>query len=362
MSAQQVVKVCYILSYYSPNYTRTKSLLAGLNKIDGVLLYEARNSSTGLSRYIETIAKLIWIRIMHRPQIFVLGFRGYEIYWPIRLLTLGRALYFDHMMSPYDSLVSETKKLKPGSLVARFVYLYERLTLKNASLVLTDTSLHHCYLTETFNLSPEKVVAVHLGANEELFYPRKERSSDSERDPFTVLFYGSFLPLHGVELILQAARTLKDKPIRFLMFGGARMDLTDFKSKLKEWELDNIHHEDWIEQHKLPELIGQVDLCLGGPFGDTGQARRVITNKTFECLATGTATVIGHLEVDYGFRDKQNCLLVRQGDAQSLAAAIRWAYENRDCLPEIGREGNRLFHEQFSSESVAEALSRFVQL
>src|SRR6187551_642451 len=119
----KTLSVCYILSYYIPDYVRTRTLVSALEKIDHIKLYQARNSSKGLIRYFQTLSQLIAIRIVHNPDFYVLGFRGYELFWVVRLLTLGKTLILDHMMSPYDSLMNEHKSVKKGGLIAKLIYL-----------------------------------------------------------------------------------------------------------------------------------------------------------------------------------------------------------------------------------------------
>lgn len=357
------LKVCYILSYYSPDYTRTCTLVAALKHIEGLQLFEARNSSDGLRRYLETLVKLVVIRLRHRPDVFFLGFRGYEIYWLVRLLTVGKPLYYDHMMSPYDSLTNETQVLSRDGIVAKVMHAYERSILHNATFVLTDTFLNKRYFETEFGIPSAKTVAVHVGADESIFLA-KNRSQRKlfYTAPFTALFYGSFLPLHGVDVILGAAALLKDEAIMFKLIGGNRLDLSDFYQRLNNLELNNVSHQSWVDYQLLPKLIEESDVCLGGPFGNTGQARRVITGKSFQSLAMGKATIIGKIDEDYGFRDKVNCLLVQQGSAEKLADTLSWAASHRERLPGIGAAGRKLYLAEFSRDCIANRLEGLIVL
>ncbi len=350
------LKVCYILSYYSPNYTRTATLVAGLKKVKGLKLFQARNRSSSLLRYLETFLRLVVIRLRRRPDLYILGFRGYELYWFVRLLTIGKPLIYDHMMSPYDSLTGETGKIDPASTTAKALHVYEKAILHNASLVLTDTSLSKEYLIERFQLAEQRVATLPVGADEQLFFPRKApRITAVEPQRFRVLFYGSFLPLHGVEIILHAACYLRDLPLTFQLIGGNRVDLSSFFHKMDELTLENVAHTLWMPYDQLPNAIAESDLILGGPFGNTGQASRVITGKTFQALAMAKATVVGEIAADYGFRDKENCLKVAQGNAEQLASVLRWAFDHREHLPRIGARGRMLFEDHFSANSIAAA-------
>jgi hypothetical protein len=66
--------------------------------------------------------------------------------------------------------------------------------------------------------------------------------------------------------------------------------------------------------------------------------------------------VIGAIDEDIGLRDKDNCLLVPQADPDALVAALRWAFEKRSELPEIGMRGQVLYREKLSVHVIAQRL------
>jgi glycosyltransferase involved in cell wall biosynthesis len=346
-------RICYILCYRLPDYVRSTSLINALRRMSGTVLFEAVNSSRGWRRYFETIVRLIYCRLKERPAFYILGFRGYEIFWIVRLLTAGRVLIVDHMMSPYDSLLNERKTLKKGSPLEAFVYRYERGILRFSDLVLTDTESHRTYFADLFGIPPAKIAAVPVGTDEELFRPRPKEGNDGD-GRFHVFFYGSFQPLHGIAVILEAARLLCGKPVHFTVAGGKGPGADPLRDNRPS--LPNVTHLGWVPYGELPDMIARADLCLGGPFGNTDQAQRVITGKTFQFLAMEKPVVIGRIMDNAGFEDRRNCLLVTQGDGEELARVILWCLENRDRLGDIGRNGRLLYDRLFSTECITRQL------
>ena len=354
--------VCYILSYYSPNYIRTQTLTQALNEIENVTLIEARNTNPGISRYFQTLFRLLKIRIRKHPDVYILGFRGYEIYWPVRLLTLGKILIFDHFMSPYDSLINETDRIKQGSILDKLVYTYEKAILKNANLVLTDTYSHQKFFAQQFDISKEKIHAIPVGANEKLFFPKPQHPSQhNKEDTFTILYYSTYLPLHGIDIILESARILQSYPIHFTLILGRLKKLQGLFNEINITELTNVAHIPWVKYSDLPEWVNNADLCLGGPFGNTGQARRVIAGKTFQFLAMAKPAVIGQIDYDYGFSNQKNCLLVPQGDANALAQSILWGFHHRQELDAIGKYGREFYMNNFSLRVIRNKLATILE-
>ena len=347
--------VGYILSYRDPDYIRSRSLLQALGSSSDVRIAVARNTSKGLWRYIETWRALRRMHEVDAPDIYILGFRGHEIFWLVHLMIRGKPLVFDALMSPSAALSEEGNAGLIGRLLAPMVYRLERRLLQRADLVLTDTRLHADYFIRTFALPEAMLCSLPVGAIEPGVNEETRPIAAASR--FSVLFYGSFLPLHGVEVIVAAAALLTDLPIFFDLIGGTAKQAKRLHRHSAALNITNYTHRRWVSFEQLLHTeIPRASLCLGGPFGGTHQARRVVTGKTSQCLALAKATVIGRIDEDYGFIDRANCLLVDQADASALAEAIRWAYKNSAQLAGIGARGRALYDTRLSTRVIADHL------
>lgn len=355
MTEGKAIKVCHVVSYRAPAYIRTRNLQAALRRIDGCEVFDATNTRPGFSRYLETVWKTLRIRMRHNPDVYVLGFRGHEIFWIIRLIALGKPLIFDAFMSPSDALLSEGKAGVFGRIAGILVYPLEWLCLHLSARCLTDTVLHRQFIARRFSVAEHKMDVVYVGAVSAEAHP--EKPGKTAHKPLSVLFYGTFLPLHGMDVLLRACKRLEGKPIEFRIIGGTGKALAGFQSLLAELQPGNVVHDTWVDFEELQSrVIPSADLCLGGPFGGTPQALRVITGKAFQFLAQSKPTVIGKVDEPIAFVDRKNCLLVKQADPASLAEAFEWALEHRDELPAIGANGRKLFEQQFSLDALAAQL------
>lgn len=354
------IHLAYVLAYRSPQYTRSRSLLAAIESHPAIQLSIARNRSTGLWRYVQTWRALTKIRKTSQPDIFMLGFRGHEIFWPVRWLARGRPLVVDALMSPSTALTEEGKAGILGRLVAPLLRHMEQSILHHADLVLTDTNLHANHYEARFGLSRDKILVLPVGAIEPLQEPTPciaELPDKAEPSVFNVLFFGSMLPLHGIDTIVTAAAKLRNLPIRFDFVGGNPKQAKRLKKLCADQGVTNYTHRSWVPLHELiAHDIPRAGLCLGGPFGGTPQATRVITGKTSQCLALGKATIIGRIDENTGFQDKINCLLVPQADVGALADAIHWSLIHRGALTRIGAEGRALYQRKLSVSTIAARL------
>lgn len=357
LEPKRLTQLAYVLAYRAPDYIRSQSLLHALGNCNHIELLVARNRSTGINRYVETWRALRQLRKTHTPDVYVLGFRGHEMFWPVRWLTRGKPLVFDALMSPSAALREENKAGWLGRLLAPVMRRLERSILHHADLVLTDTMQHAAFYETQFGLSKEKILVIPVGAVETGALSEAAEEIEATETPFSVLFYGSMLPLHGTDIIVSAAAQLSDLPIRFDFVGGNARQAQRLRDLCATYGVTHYTHRRWIPLDELIAVdIPRANLCLGGPFGGTPQARRVITGKTSQCLVLGKATIIGAIDEDTGFLDKHNCLLVPQADATALAATLRWSFAHRDALSGIGQRGQALYHERFSVNSIAQQL------
>lgn len=363
------MKLCIITCYNQPDYVRAVTLRSAACKLDGVEVVVIKNRRTGLLRYAEVFGKLLAARLRDKPDAYLLTFRGYEMLLPVRLLTVGRPLIYDEFINPIEWVVKEQRQVRAkvgsGRLYARVVrlasrvivgvvasgmfrYVYKKL-VESVDVVLTDTASHADVSAELTGVSQSKFFPIPVGADETVFV---DDATPGRSEVFTVLYYGNMLPLHGLSHVIRAATKLAGEPIKFVLVGGDEQVAKDVAIAKRKGAV--IDYRPWVEFDKLPKLMQSADLCLAGPFGDTFQARYVITGKAYQFLAMGRPTIIGsNLESDV-FTDKVNALLVKQGDADALIKAITWARTNEKKLTDIGKAGQELYKDRYSNDALAE--------
>ncbi|MDO5319809.1 MAG: glycosyltransferase, partial [bacterium] len=143
--------------------------------------------------------------------------------------------------------------------------------------------------------------------------------------------HGAYLPLHGTEYIVEAARMTQDEGIQWDFLGwGAYKAATEAKAA----GIKNIRFLDKVPYTDVPKVICAHDVVLG-VFGTTEKASRVIGNKVYECMACARPTIN---EFCTGYppeaKDCRAIKFIPPGDAKAIADAVRayrddWA--NRDA-------------------------------
>lgn len=232
------------------------------------------------------------------------------------------------------------------------MYRVEKSILDDSDYLITDTESQAKYFSKLFCIPFEKFFVINMSVDKTIFSPDAKPRNFPHKENFIVFTYATFLPLHGMMTIAKAANEIRNLPIRFVIAGGKGRALSEFFEYLSLNNVTNIQHIPWIEPEELPSYICGADLCLGGPFGGTPQAQRIITGKTLQFLAFKKPTVIGENLETNDFENRKNCLLVNQNDPTDLANAIQWAYNNPPQLSEVARLGKETYEQKYSSEVV----------
>lgn len=242
-----------------------------------------------LMGYTLTYPQLIWKFLRaDKPDVVFVGYMGLfdvVVLWPLAKLK-SVPIYWDVFISIYDTTVIDRKLLKVGSFLAKCLYAFEWLALRCADKVMMDTKTHAEYLCELYSLSEDKALDVPVGADGLVF---KYEVPAPVTDKLEVLFYGSMIPLHGVEVILEAAGVLKNENVRWSIVGSGQEQklVEDFVEANPEIDLE------WTKWLGLDELVAKIHashVCLG-IFGTTGKASRVVPNKLYQALLCGRPVI-----------------------------------------------------------------------
>lgn len=353
MSAQYKKKVCVVTCYRDPDYVRAR-VLRGAVKLAGAEVVTVKNSKKGIMRYPEVLYKLLKVRFIEHPDLYIVTFRGYEIFPFVRLLTVGKPLWYDEFINPIEWVVFEHKKLPDWKL---WRWLYKSL-LWPVQLILTDTESHAELSAKLTGVRRDKIASLPVSTDEATFsFEAAKKRSSHKRNKFSVFYYGNMLPLHGLDTVISAAKGLKDSPlIEFIIIGGN--DKTVQKISEAQQQGAQIDYKRWVDFDLLPDYMANADLCLAGPFGGTLQAQYVITGKAYQYLNMGRPIVVGRNYESEVFTDKKNALLVEQNNPDALADTIKWAHGHQDKLSSIGVAGKKLYDEKFSNRAVAEKLKK----
>jgi len=305
-----------------------------------------RRSIIGLSHFI-----------IRRPNCDVCfaGFYAQPIAIALSILQ-RKPIILDAYVPTYDTLCEDRRWFRPRSPIGRLAYWLDRHSCQVATRVITDTQAHAHYFAETFSIPQDKLVPVYVGCDESLFYPRNETPADQQR--FEVFYYGAFLPLHGTEVIIQAAALLRDRPEIHFTLGGDGRCRAAVQQLVADLTLTNVDLIGWIPLEQLPGYIAQASICLGGHFSTIPKAARVISTKTFQFIAMRKPTIVADNPATRElFAPGEHVCAVPMGDPVALAKAIRILADDNALRYHIAAGGYEVFRQQLTTHIIATQLA-----
>lgn len=259
-------------------------------------------------------------------------FPGHHLVWLAWVLSRisRKRLIFDAFISAYDTLVVDRKKFSKWHPFAWVSWLTDYIDCHLADEVLIDTEAHKKYFCGMFHVRPSKMTVVYLEAPP-IFKPTPNAQQpvlSLSKGPtpnavFHVLFYGSYIPLQGIDVILNAAAELQGNhaDIHFTFIGGGQT-YNAMRALADQLRLSNVTFEPAMPMHALPEKIQKAHVTLG-IFGTGGKTQRVIPHKVIEALACDATVITADtpaMHERYG--SSENLFLVPAGNSSALAQKI----------------------------------------
>jgi len=322
------------------NYPRNKLMVSAIQSISQatVIGSESPNVYKGgirsiLGQSLKSFLRLIPRLIKQDFDFIFVGFFGQLLTQMITPFT-KKPIILDMFVSANDTLVEDRQMTSKNSLLSKFLFQMDKQSARKASLIFVDTLAHAEHFHETFAIPLSKMKRVFVGCDETLFHPLPDKPESC-----TVLYYCSYLPLHGVEVVVEAAELLQSDPsIKFKIIGKG-IEFGKIQKSIKEKRLNNIELAAPVAIDQLPSEIQNSRICLGGHFGTSGKACRVIPGKAFQMIAMGKPVIVGDNAANRELlTDQVDSYFCEMNNPQALADAISTLFYN-DSLRKRIAEG-----------------------
>jgi len=240
------------------------------------------------------LASLVHVcaRCVFRPAPVYVPYPAIFLLWWASLLPtfLRPAFIADAYISVWDSMFKDRALSVGDGLLARMIQRFEGRALRAARLVVTDTRANEIALVRDFQLNPSRVTSLPLGLDVSPYAtiaPIVPRADGTLR----LLFVGTLIPLHGVSVILDAARALSaERELEFRIVGDGQQAPLVEQALAEEGHGSLTWVRAWQQPQDMARELAAADICLG-VFGGSGKAARVLPFKLYMYLAAGKAVI-----------------------------------------------------------------------
>jgi glycosyltransferase involved in cell wall biosynthesis len=362
------VRICYF-GTYDPAFPRNALLLAGLRAAGAEVvecraplwrdtadkLAAARGRAAGLGWRIARAWRALLAR--HRAvghyDVLLVGYAGHLDVLLAHFLARRRGcpLVLDAFLSLAETL--EDRNLAPvGTARWRLARLLDRLACRRADRVLVDTHAHAAYFVRELGVAPARLAVVPMGA-----WPRPPLPLPPT-DRFETLYYGAYIPLHGLEYVLDAAARLADLPdVRFTLVGDGQ-EYAAIAARARREGLANVRFvRTWLPEDVLvARYLAAAHVCLG-IFSASPKAARVVPAKVFLALAAGRPVVTRDSPAAREMLvHEAQALLCPPADGAALAAALRRLRADATLRAQLAAAGPPLIAARYSPVPLGQQL------
>lgn len=267
-----------------------------------------------------------YLRLPKHDAVIVsyMGHLDVLVLWPFAKLR-GVPIIWDAFLSLYNTVVEDRRLLSARNPLAKLLWAWEWLACRAADRVILDTRAHADYFAQTYGVPAAKMAAVFVGAEPDVF-SRIDEPCVTDPAPI-VLFYGQFIPLHGIDTIIHAARIARHESIDWVIIGSGQEE-GRVRALLDADPLPRVKWIPWVKYAELSSWLSRAMVCLG-IFGDTDKAARVIPNKAFQILMSGKLLITRDSPAMRELIEPGHpgVLLVPAANPQALVEAVRTAIQ-----------------------------------
>jgi glycosyltransferase involved in cell wall biosynthesis len=340
------------------SYTRNDVLWRAFRRFSEVDVIGFEQRASLITRSVQCNLKVLSSSIRGKYDLVFVGFYGHLIMLMLAPILKKQPILYDAFLSTYDTLCFDRNRFSPSSIPGKMAFYLDQQSCRLSTATLLDSPQQIDYFRETFKLSPASLNWLPVGCNESLFYPRE---LPVHQETMRILYYCTYLPLHGVDVVLKAAKLVEDLPISFRLIGNGPLytSMIDLATNLR---LKRVEFIPTVPLSQLPSEIDAADICLGGHFGTSAKAGRVIPGKIYQIMAMGRPIIAGDtLANRVLLSHDKSAWLSQAGDPASLAEAIKELYHEPDRRCRLGRSARDLYHESCSETFITQKLHKLVE-
>ena len=203
----------------------------------------------------------------------------------------------------------------------------------------------------------DKPMAIIPFGVDERFFAIEPRTGRVAGEPPTIAYVGRMLPGKGLNILAEALSQLRVRNWKLLVVGDGP-ERPAFEKQLRELALmDRVEMPGAISYDNVPSVFSRIDMLVM-PTQTTSRIREQFGRVLVEAMASrvpvigSTCGAIPEVIANAG-------LVVPEGDAKELAAAIERLLTNEDLRAQLARAGRERVEQHYSWSRVAEKTYEF---
>lgn len=269
---------------------------------------------------------------------------------------LRKKVVVDYYLSEYDTRVNDRKAISKGAIGAKWALLKDKIFLRFSTSTLflnrAESEYYQSVAGVTLNPSKVKIVPLCIDYKKEMF--ESEERWQIKKNEFNVCWWGTYIPLHGLENLINAFSKVEFYEVKLYLFGNSDQKSQPYKKMVDDLGLSEkvvIINNYSFANGKLAPFLGKFcDLSIGN-FGSSEKARTVLVNKLVDSLSLGLPCLTMETKAIRELLPENEGVILSEPTPDAIAEKIKSAFETREHLKAIGESGKRRYFDRFSPDA-----------
>lgn len=354
------MKTILLFGYLPRDLARNWILEKGLTE-HGCRVLECRTLAKGLTAKYIDLTRKFW-KMRGECGVILVTFMGYysmPLAWILAKLT-GKTLVFDGLTSIYESEVEDRRRISRFDPRAWLLFFLDWFSYAVTDLVLLESPVYGKFLSRRYGTPADRFLFLPVACRTDIFRPAERKTPHQK---FRVLYQGRFIPLHGVETILDAAKEIQNQNIQDIEFHFIGKGQTEpaMRKRAEELGLRNVTFRGFLPTlEEVAEELRNADIGLG-IFRKSSKADLCMPHKVYEALASRIPLItIKSTAARVIFGIKEVTLFVPPEDGKALAEAILRLKKNPTLREKTAEEGYVFFQEHFLPGLIVKPLANWL--
>lgn len=177
--------------------------------------------------------------------------------------------------------------------------------------------------------------------------------AELKKDKFVVGYFGGHALSNALDLLLDAAKELKDTNIHVVQVGDG-VEKKRLQKRAEDEDIGNVTFLDPVPKKAVPSLVAHFDCTYLGALDSPLYRFGICMNKIFDSMMAGKPMVCAIKTPDTLISENKCGIMVNPEDPQKVAAAIReMANLSPDVLVQMGENGRKAATEKYNYTALA---------
>lgn len=269
---------------------------------------------------------------------------------------MNKRVIGEFYISMFDTFVNDRKTVSKNATGANKLTKLDRNFIDICDqIVFLNASEREYYLQLACReVAKHKTVLIPLATNpkQRVMLP----FTNEKTDTLTLCWWGTFIPLHGLEKIVESATYLKAKNINFklYLFGTSEEKCLPYKKQIEALGLQEYvfidNTKNFADKSLDQFLIEHCDIAFGN-FGDSVKAKTVMVNKVVESVSMGLPVISQKTSALAEYFEDGKSIAFCESEPEKIAEKVIALSKDKAAMKAMAESGYQLYETRFSKEA-----------